>query len=298
VFAPPGYGKSYVLWTFAVCIDAGCQVLWPVRQARVLVVNLERSARSVELRLGNINEALGFERQRPLQVINARGKTLSEVAPAIQRHVDRHAPGCILVDSLSRAGSGSLKEDDVVNGYCNILNSFGPAWCALAHSPRGDESHVFGSQMFDAAADLMVRLVSEEKLAGPMGVALDVVKKNDVGKKPMWVGAFEFDAAGLVSIRRARVGEFVQLEGKQKMSMEDAVARYLERNGASSATEVAEELGYDRSNVSRLFNASERFVFVREEGKSVLYGVRAPNTSKPMSGGTRRTRVEAEELPF
>jgi AAA domain len=298
IFAPPGFGKSTVLQTIGICIDAGCDALWPVRQTSVLLVNLERSAQSVAQRLGNINEALGLERERPLAVLNARGKTLREVAPAIQKHVDRHGTGCVLVDSLSRAGPGSLKEDDIVNGYCDILNGFGPAWCALAHSPRGDETHIFGSQMFDAAADLTVRLMSEEKLLGPMGIALDVIKRNDVGTQPLWVGAFEFDRAGLVSIRRARAGEYRQLEGKQKLSMEDAVARYLEREGASSATDIAEELGCDRGNVSRLLNASKRFVFVREEGKRVLFGVRAAHSYESKSRDTRTTREEPEELPF
>jgi len=295
IFAPPGFGKSTVLQTIGVCVDAGCGRLWPVRQTKVLLVNLERSARSVEQRLGNINAALGLARERPLAVLNARGKTLAEVAPAVQKHVDRHQIGCILVDSLSRAGSGSLKEDDVVNGYCNILNGFGPAWCALAHSPRGDETHAFGSQMFDAAADLMVRLMSEEKLSGPLGIALDIVKRNDVGKQPMWVGAFEFDKAGLLSIRKARDGEFRDVEGKEKLSMEDAVARYLERNGAASATEVAEDLGYNRANVSDMFRRNGRFIEVRKDGRRVAYGVKLGNTS---GGQHIRQHMEREELPF
>lgn len=278
-FAPPGHGKSYVLWTMAVCIDAGLSEFWPVQQTRVLVINLERSRDTVQQRLGNINEVLGFDRNRPLDVINARGKTLQDVALTAQRHVDRMGVGCIMLDSLSRAGSGNLNDNDIVNAYCNTLNSFGVAWFALGHSPRGDASHLFGSQMFDAAADLMVRLTAQEKLQGPLGIALDLDKRNDIGKQPMWVGAFEFDGKGLTHIRTARPGEFHELETGEKMGMEDRVALRMARMGAMSATQLADDLGYTRQSISELIANNDRFTFVRKEGRNVLYGLRAPDTS-------------------
>ena len=247
--------------------------------------SVETTKKSVAARLGNINEVLGLDRERALDVINARGRTLQDVALAIRQHIERAGTECILLDSLSRAGPGSLVEDDVVNAYCNILNSFQVAWFALGHSPRGDQSHLFGSQMFDAAADLMVRLTAQEKLQGPMGVALDLVKRNDVPKHPMWIGAFEFDKDGLVNIRHARPGEFHELELGEKMSMEDRVALHMARLGALSATKLAEDLGYNRSNVSEMLNHNERFVKVRKEGTALLYGLRASNTSKRATDG-------------
>jgi len=286
-FAPPGFGKSYVLWTMGVSIDAGVAELWPVQQSRVLVVNLERSAKSVANRLGNINEILGLDRERPIDTINARGRTLQEVAPTIQRYLDRNGNGCILVDSLSRAGPGSLNDDDVVNAYCNTLNSFGAAWFALAHSPRADPTHLFGSQMFDAAADLIVRMMAQEKLRGPMGVALDLIKRNDVAKHPMWIGAFDFDAAGLFSIRRARPGEFVELEASEKMSMEDRVWLHLTRMGAQSPSQIARDLDYNRTNISDMLSRNDRFVLVGTKGREHLYGVKLGNTSGRATGGQR-----------
>lgn len=272
-FAPPGYGKSYVLYLMAICLDAGLGDHWPTDRTRSLVINLERSPESVEQRLGNVNAVLGLDRDRPLDVINARGRTLQDVAMTVQQHIERGGVGCVFLDSLSRSGSGNLNDNDVVNAYCNLLNGFQVAWFALGHSPRGDDSHLFGSQMFDAAADLMVRLNQQEKTGGPMGVSLDLIKRNDVGKQPLWVGAFEFDELGLVRIRRARAGEFGELEAKQTMSMEDRVARYLGQSGARSATRIAEELGFNRSNVSDMLANSDRFTVVRKEGHSVLYGV-------------------------
>jgi AAA domain len=295
LYAPPGEGKSYVLWLMAVCIDAGLPTLWQVEKTPALVVNLERPAASVEDRLGNINQIFGLARDRPIHTLNGRGKTLEAVAPAIQKYVDREGIGVILLDSLSRAGKGSLVDDDVVNAYCDILNGFGPAWLSLAHSPRGDSSHVFGSQMFDAAADLMVRLTSQTRLNGTMGIGLDLTKRNDIGPQPMWIGAFAFDKAGLIEARRARPGEFPGLEGAATMPEEERVARYLGRVGAASATTVSRDLGLNRSNVSTMFNTNDRFAFVRKEHRDVLYGLAVGNTS---GGQHMGNTSEAEELPF
>lgn len=292
-FAPPGHGKSYLLWLMAACIDAGLDLYWPVRQSKVLVVNLERSKSSVAQRLGNINEVLGLERDRPLDVVNARGKTLQDVAMSVQRHVQRAGTEVVLLDSLSRAGPGSLSDDDVVNGYCNILNSLGVAWFALGHSPRADATHLFGSLMFDAAADLMVRLTMQEKLGGPMGMALDLVKRNDIGKQPLWVGAFEFGPAGLIDVRPARPGEFQELEAGEKMSMEDKVAAHITRLGIMSPTRLADELGYNRVNVSDMLNSNARFVFVRKEGRLSLYGLRAQSPSVAQNGNRATDPGEA-----
>ena len=59
IFAPPGRGKSWLGMLFCVTVDAGINSFWPVTQGPALFVNLERSADSVDVRLGDINQALG-----------------------------------------------------------------------------------------------------------------------------------------------------------------------------------------------------------------------------------------------
>ena len=305
-FAPPGFGKSYVLWLMAVSVDAGGSSLWPVEQHRVLVVNLERSLKSVEDRLGNVNVVLGLGRERELDVLNARGSTLSELELAVKRYVRENDIGCVFLDSLSRAGPGSLNDDDVVNGYCNILNGLKCAWFALAHSPRADATHIFGSQMFDAAADLTVRVTQEQKLRGPMGVGLEVVKRNDIGPQPLWVGEFRFDDGGLSGVARARAGYFAEIEGSEKQTMEEKIARFLGRNGESFPTEIADNTGLNRSNVNDLLSKSDRFVRLRTVGKNTYYGLAAVvggsitqgNTSSVNYMATHEQQVDSDGRPF
>lgn len=298
LFAPPGQGKSYILWLMAVSIDSGLTTLWSVRKSRVLVVNLERSAASVADRLGNINQVLGLERDRPLHVLNARGRTLEQMRAPIARYIKQQQIGCILLDSLSRAGKGSLIDDDVVNAYCDILNGFEVAWLALAHSPRPkngeDTAHVFGSQMFDAAADLLVKLTSYSRPSGTMGVSLDITKRNDIGRQPLWIGSFDFDDAGLTAVRRAMRGEYTALEGVQEVPADEKIARWLMKVGARSATQIAGDLGLNRSNVSALLASDARFAIIKKEGQSVLYGVAAAANGRDVGN----TSDQTEELPF
>jgi hypothetical protein len=305
LFAAPGLGKSYILWLLAVCLDAGLNTLWPIpRAVRVLVVNLERSQRSVEDRLGNINQVLGQNRARPIQTLNARGRHLEALAPTIQRYVENEGIEVVLLDSLSRAGRGSLNDDEVMNAHCDTLNSFEAAWLALAHSPRGDATHAFGSQMQDAAADLMVRLTSQSRMNGTMGIALEVPKKNDVGPQPLWIGCLSFDHMGLTGVRRARAGEFAELEGNGEAALpaEERVKRYLIRVGPRSATAVAKDLDIGRSSVSVLFNSAGVFTAVGKEGKEVLYDVvesgrvlQRVSGSNTSYGQAELTRAEHEE---
>lgn len=274
LFAPPGRGKSYTLMLMQVALDAGLQTFWPVRQCRTLLINLERSARSVIDRLGNINQVLGLERTRPVATINARGRSLVDVARQAERYITAEGIGCVFVDSISRAGVGDLNDNQAANRIVDTLNRIAPSWLALAHTPRSDESHVFGGVHFDAGADVVVQLLSEQDEGGPLGLGLQITKNNDTGKWPMWIGALEFSELGLVGVRRARRGEFPQVESSKKMTMRETLVQHLLDVGASSATEIAQDTGFSRSNVAQLLSSDGVFVRAGRLGHRQLYGVR------------------------
>jgi len=257
VFAPPGRGKSYTLMLMGISLDAGVQTLWPVQQRRVLLINLERSPQSVADRLGNINEVLGLDRKRPLYILNARGRALFDVLAAAERAIDERHIDVVLLDSISRAGLGDLNDNQAVNRIIDALNDLAPTWLALAHTPRSDETHVYGGIHFEAGADVVVQLLSEQKAMGPLGIGLDITKNNDIGKASRWVSALEFDASGLVGVRQAGPGEFQKIEGGKDLSMRDAVREYLLDVGPQSAGDIARELGFNRSNVAFLLSSDK-----------------------------------------
>lgn len=275
IYGPPGRGKSTVALAAAVSLDAGCAKVWPVRAAaRTMYVNIERSPDSMRHRLARTNAALGLDPKRPLPFLNARGRPLVDIEDGIAQDIEEHGVEVLIVDSISRAGAGDLNKPDAANRIVDTLNGLCPTWVALAHTPRLDDTHVYGSVHFEAGEDVGVRLVSSTSGDGAVtGVGLQVTKANDMRKPPLACYALTWDDGGLTDIRPARRREFPELEGGA-MSIGDEIAELLLMTGALSATEIAAEIGRPRQNVSEKLNSDPRFVRVRRDGKSVLFGVR------------------------
>lgn len=275
LYAPPGSGKSYTAMAWAVSLLHGLELVWRVPEARVpLYVNLERSAVSMRGRLAAVNRALGLPPSQPMPFLNARGRSLSDVTEAVRRTIDQEGCSVLFYDSISRAGSGSMVADDVANRIMDQLNGLCPTWVAIGHSPRADEAHVYGSQMFSAAADVEVQLKAQTaRDEAATGVGLSVTKANDIRTGGLTVHVLEWGEFGLTGIRRARPGEFAEIAAAEKKGVEQELAEFIETNGAASASLLAKALGRNRQNVSSLLANSNRFVKLGYQGHEVTYGL-------------------------
>lgn len=284
LFGPPGRGKSYVLILMAVSIDAGINKFWPVKQSRVLVINLERSASSFQRRLGQVNRALGLGHDRGLLVLNARGKSLADIASLVEETIRKHGVTTVFLDSMSRAGFGDLTSNQVGNAIVDTLNNLAPTWMGIAHSPRSDDGHVFGSVHFDAGADVVVGLSSEQREL-TTGIGLSIVKANDVGKQPMGMLGLKFEVdIGLVEAYVPRKAEFPELVASRRMTLEELIKDViLDTPGAkATADEVASALGRDRSNMSRFLSGHNDFVKI-PDGRKTYYAVKTASTGATSS---------------
>ena len=276
-YSPPKRGKSWTALLMAVSADSGTPTLFNVEiPTPTLFVNLERSEESLRQRLGDVNEVLGLDRERDMLFLNARGRSLTDVRDAVQASVEANAIELVVLDSLSRAGVGNLNENDAANDAMDALNSFGVAWLAVAHTPRGDESHVFGSQMFDAAADVMVQLLTEQQ-AHQLGIGLKITAANDVGSTKLQTLSYQF-GDGLTTVRHAKPNEFPLIESGAAAMQDPATLLYnwvLTAGGPVTASEAAEGAGLSSIIVAQMLKNDDRFVFVRQEGAALLYAVRA-----------------------
>ena len=280
LFAPPGMGKSWTALLLAVSVDAGLDTIWRCRQGPVHYINLERSDASFARRLGQVNETLGMPRDRSLLMTHARGRSLTDVFDGAKKTVQKEGVVLTVIDSLSRAGGGSLIKDDVANKSMDMANALGSAWLFLAHTPRADETHAYGSQMFDAAADVTIQLRSENADAGTpaprLGVALKVEKANDIAPAPRRIWTFGFDRRfGITEVYESGRGEWPELEDDGVLSPQDRVVELL-RDGAKYVGEIAEALGKDAGNVSRWIKdleSQKRVIFVRQNGPRRYYGL-------------------------
>jgi len=276
VFAPPGRGKSFTALIWLVSIDAGCQLLWPTQQRRVLFINLERSGESVKRRLGMVNRILGLPPTRRLLTLNARGKSLNDVMPACRKAILKYGIGLIALDSISRAGVGDLNENQSGNRVIDALSSLCPTWLALGHTSRATEDHMYGSVMQDAGADICVQLSSQVKEDGTLGIGWEITKQNDIGFYPQKIYALEFNEEGLKNFRPAKTFEFPNIAGKRPTDIMTTMIEFITNrdSGMATASEIAAEFGFDRSNVSRLLNQSGKFIETKKEGKAVYYSVK------------------------
>jgi len=275
LYAPPGRGKSFIGQIAAVCVDAGLNGLWHIMQTPVLFVNLERSRSSVSRRLSAVNAALGLPRTRSLLTINRRGHSMLDVYDAAERAVAEHGVGLVVLDSLSRGGFGDLTENQPVNRAIDALNKLCPSWLALAHTPRADESHVFGGVHHEAGADVMVQLTTQAN-EDELGIGLEITKANDtrVGQRGYY--SLSFTENGLSGVRMAERWEFPTL-GASKPDMAEAIIEFLhdQENSRATATDIAQELSYNRVNVATLLNHDKRFVKLGRVGKKVYFGVKS-----------------------
>jgi hypothetical protein len=278
MFAQPGQGKSYTAMTMAISVDAGVRKLWDVKQSKVLYLNLERSGESIQRRIGFCNQVLGLPPKRPLTVLNTKGKPLAAVADSLRRYIERTGIQVVFLDSISRSGQGSLINDEDTNRTIDLMNGICPTWLAIAHSPRADSSHVFGSVHFEAGADLMVSLTSEVD-DNLMGVGLKVTKSNDTPKRPMEKFVFEFDKNGLANARKAKPGEFAEIDTQPKPSIKEALVEYLTEHGQISATQAETELGVNRGDASHALNNDPRFEYKGKAGRQSMYGLRKNDAS-------------------
>ena len=279
IFAPPGRGKSYLGLICAVSVDAGCNTIWPVQQRRTMIINLERGHGGYVRRLAHVNRALLGDdaEERELLIMTERGRSLAVIMDAVKASIDKHGVEFIVLDSISRGGFGNLIENDVANNIIDGLSSLCSTWWALGHSPRADATHLYGSMMHDAGADLMVQVLSEQR-PKELGLGLRITKSNDIGKQPMKVIGLEFDDFGLTRVRKAHESHYPELTKGEDRSDPDMIMTYLlhdARDSRATTEQIGDHFGHDRSWASRIVTDDDRFIKVGKDGRADQWAVRS-----------------------
>ena len=274
LFGPPERMKTMTAMTMAICVDAGLSYPFVVDKTPVLYVNLERPEESMQRRLGSLNRALGLEPDRPIFMLNARGKNLSDVEDGIKRVVQAEGITVGFLDSISRAGYGDLIDNRVANQTIDIMNGLFHSWVGIAHSPRNDSTHMFGSMHFEAGADIIVQLLTEYQET-KIGVGLQVVKANDMRRPRLGSVGYEFDDYGVCSIWKPTTSDFPELLAVKAAAggMTEEVKLFLLGNGEAYAEEIAKNLPYSRGAIAKLLSSSPLFTMVRQDGHKRYYGV-------------------------
>ena len=109
---------------------------------------------------------------------------------------------------------------------------------------------------------------------GTLGLGLQVTKANDFATPPLHKLAMEFDQYGLSGVREPRQHEFPELEAGRRLTLAQEIEEYLLGVGEASGSEIADELGKNRSSVASTLSQATQFNR-RRDGHAVLYSVKA-----------------------
>lgn len=274
LFGPPGKGKSFIALLMAMSMNYGLQSLWKTEQTKVLFVNLERSDDSIQKRIGAVSTALGMDPTSSLLVLNERGKRLADVANIIDHEVNKNNVQMVILDSLSRAGTGDLTDNVAANTAMDMLNNVAPSWMSIGHTPRHDSSHIYGGIHFDAAADIMVQQMIEDK-GNALGIALKITKGNDTGKPQALLIALEFDELGLIRVWKPQSHEFPQLviATTPQPSTENEIVQYLKQHGQGSADSIMREINASSQDISQILRNQTLFKWLRTTQDGPVYAL-------------------------
>ena len=226
-------------------------------------------------RIFSVNQALGLDPDRPLNVLNARGKSLISLEPIIRKFVADHGIEFIILDSISRARMGKLTEDDTANTTIDTMNSFGCAWLAIGHTSKENANETFGSVHYGNGADITASLSSEKRGALETGVRIEVKKANDIAfPEPMTLQYIFDESYGLHTARLAGSEEYPELEEKPSTAGEAVYQWLLNDAGRGTATMASKATGFQRAAITKTFERDPRFVKVEQIGVEVFYAVK------------------------
>ena len=273
LYGEQGKGKSTTALLVAASVDSGDNTFFNVAAPKTtLFVNLERSAESLARRLGMVNKILGFDEARPLLMLNARGKSLFELREVIKDAVKANNVEMMVLDSISRTGIGDLTANKPANDLMNLLNDLCETWFGLGHMPRSGEN-LYGSMMFDAAADILIKLISAKE-ENRIGVGLECTKANDVSFPPTSVFEFSYNDFGLSNVARSSLSEWPGLAEQIAPSTTELIEDHIRSNGSGTAQEISKAIKIGRSTVS--VDLSKNGKFESEKiGRELVYKIKS-----------------------
>ena len=139
IAAPSKAGKSFLLQELAVCVAEGRPWLGrPVRQGRVLYVNLELDAVSCKHRFRDIYDAMGEgEHANDVLVLNLRGRSvpLDRLAPTLIRRYKDRGLKAMIIDPIYKVITGDENTASDMALFCNLFDSIATeCGCAMVYS--------------------------------------------------------------------------------------------------------------------------------------------------------------------
>jgi hypothetical protein len=140
----------------------------------------------------------------------------------------------------------------------DMLSALAPTWLAVAHmtEQEGGKSKVFGSQMYENAADVVMKLTGDPQ-GDQLGVGMEIVKGNDTALGQNQYLKYQFNGTGLAAITPSSLSEFPDLASKA--SLLEGIRSVLS-NRPESVNDIAAELNETTKKVTATLRSSSSFI--------------------------------------
>jgi hypothetical protein len=276
MYGKPGKGKTFTALAIGLAVHTGANHYWGTTKSNSLFVNLERPEDSIPKRIGAVSNALGLDAETKLHVLDSKQSSLMGIHDVLVNYIHHHDIKFVVIDSLSQAGNGDMKEDTTAVDTLKILNKIGVSWLGIAHTPKYDDSVYYGNAMWEAGADVMLRHKAElNEDDDSINVLLEVTKANDMPiPKPMGLH-YEFDSHGLSGMRLAESHEVASLQ-EDKFSIEDDVLTYIGKHGESNLIDIAKHFDKSKNYMSEIVRGlykNKYIIATKVNNKEQYYGL-------------------------
>jgi len=149
VAGPSKAGKSFALIQLAIAFAEGGRWMgWPVKQGRVLYVNLELDERSGAHRFWKIYRTIGKSRSPGMiDVWNLRGNStsLDKLTPKLIRRAQKKNYVAVIIDPIYKVLTGDENSAEEMAKFCNqfdrICKQLGAATIYCHHHSKGAQGH-------------------------------------------------------------------------------------------------------------------------------------------------------------
>ena len=298
LFGMGGSGKSYVTALMALLtatgqeLKIGNNVFVARNPGGVIYVDYEASRARLYRRMKALARGFGIEARLldqadfPVYYVSGGGIPLRQQVPGLRKLFKEKRDGRLLIiDSVGQATDGELKDEGPVSAYSNAILRIGAtASLSIAHvtKEQGNE-YPFGSIFWHNAPRMTWNTQLLNREDDELGMVMYNKKTND-GKLNAPLG-FVFNFSGdtedpdfTVTLSQGDVKEMEE-RVKKGMGRAEEVDALLDEKPCTKE-EIAKEKSWDRTIVSRLFNAENnkgRWVPVNEREndggrKAIVYG--------------------------
>lgn len=292
VSAAPDTFKSLLAQAIALQGRSGVEVLKgntrTPKPRRILYLDWESGSGRFASRLGALCNGAGIE-AKPWLDYQHLTIPLADAAPTLAEDILRHDIDAVIVDSMSAAIGGSLREDDSTNAFYDAVRLLDCPTMLLAHKSAENikkRAHrFFGSIM----SEVRLRMAWNAERVGET-VVWECFKDNDTGlkgKKLAW--ELDFGTEGMdekaqlrsVTIRSVKPSavDLREEPGRAAPSKWQLIADAIQVEGPATHAEIAQRLGLQSTHV-------------------LTYMKRHPNVFTMLSDDLRWGLLTAEEEVF